>query len=110
MSFLTVTDDAKNYFLKVMKEHSKNNVLIKVTMRGCNGLTPSIDFTEDNSVLSNNSKINLQDDYNLIIDKSAEMFLIGATIGWKTDKLSSHLTWDIPMSTGTCGCGESFSV
>ena len=46
----------------------------------------------------------------VLVDKKATLFLIGTTMDYKIDKLTSGFTFENPNEKGRCGCGESFHV
>jgi len=46
----------------------------------------------------------------LLIDPKAVMFLLGAEMDFKVDKLSSGFVFNNPNQTSACGCGESVTL
>ena len=46
----------------------------------------------------------------LILDKTAELFVIGCTVDYVTEFGGSYLKVINPNATAQCGCGESFAV
>ena len=46
----------------------------------------------------------------LVVDPLAEMYLAGSEVDYVEELGGSYLTVENPMSTGSCGCGESFGV
>lgn len=50
------------------------------------------------------------DDKKLLIDPKALMFLIGMTIDYASSSVLQEFVFSNPNATGTCGCGESFTV
>jgi iron-sulfur cluster assembly protein len=46
----------------------------------------------------------------VIIDKKAQLTLLGTEMDYVETKLSSEFVFNNPNIKGTCGCGESFSV
>ena len=46
----------------------------------------------------------------LVVDKIAEMFVIGCTIDYVKEFGGSYLKVVNPNATAQCGCGESFAV
>ena len=46
----------------------------------------------------------------LFIDAKAQLTLLGTEMDFVEDKLTSEFVFHNPNITGTCGCGESFSV
>ena len=46
----------------------------------------------------------------LVVDPLAEMYLAGSEVDYVEELGGSYLTVKNPMSTSSCGCGESFGV
>jgi iron-sulfur cluster assembly accessory protein len=46
----------------------------------------------------------------VIIDKKAQLTLLGTEMDFVETTLSSEFVFNNPNIKGTCGCGESFSV
>lgn len=51
-----------------------------------------------------------QDGVKIFIDKKAQLTLLGTEMDYQETKLASEFVFNNPNITGTCGCGESFSV
>ena len=71
---------------------------------GCAGFNYGFTLEEDKQ----------EDDFvidNLIVDAMSMQYFEGATIDYKTDKLTgSQFVISNPNAKTTCGCGSSFSV
>lgn len=52
----------------------------------------------------------LQDGATVFIDKKAQMSILGTEMDYAESKLASEFVFNNPNITGTCGCGESFSM
>lgn len=52
----------------------------------------------------------LQDGARILIDKKAQLSLLGTEMDFVENKLSSEFVFNNPNIKGTCGCGESFSL
>lgn len=52
----------------------------------------------------------IQDGVRVIIDRKAQLSLLGTEMDFVENKLSSEFVFNNPNIKGTCGCGESFSV
>ncbi|KAG7155122.1 Iron-sulfur cluster assembly 1-like [Homarus americanus] len=46
----------------------------------------------------------------VIIDKKAQLTLLGTEMDYVKSKLSAEFVFNNPNIKGTCGCGESFSI
>lgn len=44
------------------------------------------------------------------IEPMALFSVVGTTMDWEEDELTSEFTFNNPNSKGECGCGESFNV
>ena len=46
----------------------------------------------------------------VLIDPKAVLFLLGAEMDFKSDRLGSSFTFRNPNETSSCGCGESVAI
>ena len=109
-NILSITDSASNQIKKIMTNAPKDadSIVVGIESSGCNGYSYKIDFA-NSSDLKNFEKVG-NDDVKVLIDPKATMFLIGSTMDYKIDKLSSRFVFENPNEKSTCGCGESFSI
>jgi iron-sulfur cluster assembly protein len=80
---------------------------ISVSTKGCSGMSYDMNWVaeagpQDETVKSHGLTV--------LVDRKASLFLIGTTMDYKTDKLTSGFTFENPNEKGRCGCGESFHV
>lgn len=52
----------------------------------------------------------IQDGARILIDKKAQLSLLGTEMDFVENKLSAEFVFNNPNIKGTCGCGESFSL
>jgi len=105
---LTLTPSAENRVKQLIKDQPKYiGLKIGVKTRGCNGMSYVLDYAEKKEKLDEEV---LQNGVKLFIDKKAQMTLLGTEMDFQDSKLASEFVFNNPNITGTCGCGESFSV
>lgn len=52
----------------------------------------------------------VQEGVRVIIDRKAQLTLLGTEMDYVETQLSSEFVFNNPNIKGTCGCGESFSI
>ncbi|MEO7655194.1 MAG: iron-sulfur cluster assembly accessory protein [Sphingomicrobium sp.] len=82
-------------------------VRLSTPRRGCSGLAYSVDYvTEANPM---DEKIETAGG-TFFVDGASILYLIGSTMDWVEDDFAAGFTFANPNATGSCGCGESFTV
>ncbi|XP_047359287.1 iron-sulfur cluster assembly 1 homolog, mitochondrial [Vespa velutina] len=105
---LTLTPNAVKKIKEILDNKSEYiGLKVGVKQRGCNGLSYTLDYAKEKSQLDEEV---VQDGVRIIIDKKAQLSLLGTEMDYIENKLSSEFVFNNPNIKGTCGCGESFSV
>tara|TARA_B100000965_G_scaffold405853_1_gene441562 strand:+ start:308 stop:613 length:306 start_codon:yes stop_codon:yes gene_type:complete len=100
---IKITETAKNYLTNTTEKNSKKYAYLAVNGGGCSGFQYEWDMTDD---LEKGTLI----ENILVIDKTAEMFVIGCTVDYVNEFGGSYLKVINPNATAQCGCGESFAI
>ena len=74
---------------------------------GCAGMSYTVEFAENVAPLD---EIIEDKGVKVLIDPKAVLFLLGAEMDFKVDRLSSTFTFRNPNETSACGCGESVAI
>ena len=95
--------------LKALYEGGEAGRLLRIAVstKGCSGMSYDMGWVDapgpqDEVVVSHGLRV--------LVDRKATLFLIGTTMDYKVDKLTSGFTFENPNEKGRCGCGESFHV
>ena len=100
---VTITEKAKEYMQSVS---DGGYVTLGVKGGGCSGFTYVWDLKSN---LPDTEWSNPIEDV-LVVDPIAEIYLLGSTVDYIEELGGSFLSITNPISTSSCGCGESFGV
>jgi iron-sulfur cluster assembly accessory protein len=100
---VTLTDKAKDYLTEMVWAQDKKYAFLSVNGGGCSGFQYKWDMLDEAT------DGQLVDEI-LVVDRIAEMFVIGCTVDYVTEFGGSYLKVINPNAVASCGCGESFAV
>ena len=100
---IQITDSAKEYLTSMTESERKRFAYLSVLGGGCSGFQYKWDMVDEEK-----DGIIIEDI--LVVDKIAEMFVIGCTVDYVKEFGGSYLKVVNPNATAQCGCGESFAV
>ena len=100
---VTITESAKQYLNSV---RGNDYVSLGVQGGGCAGFQYIWGLKSDNPSVDWSDPI---DDV-LVVDPVAELYILGSTVDYVNELGGSFLAIKNPMSTSSCGCGESFGI
>jgi iron-sulfur cluster assembly protein len=106
---ITLTTAAQDRIAELMARAPAGAVGVKLSTprRGCSGLAYSVDYvTEENPL---DEKI-VTPGGTFYVDGASVLYLIGSVMDWREDDFAAGFVFDNPNATGSCGCGESFTV
>lgn len=105
---LTLTQNAVKKVEQLLKNQPEAMGLkVGVRQRGCNGLSYTLSYATEKGKFDEEV---VQDGVRVIIDKKAQLTLLGTEMDYVESKLASEFVFNNPNIKGTCGCGESFSI
>ena len=107
---ISITDNAVEQIKKILSNapNDIDSVVVGIDKSGCSGYSYKLDFAKS-SEIKNFEFVN-KDGAKVFVDPKATIYLLGSTMDYKTDKLSSRFVFENPNEKSTCGCGESFSI
>ena len=106
---MSVTDAAAARVKEIVAAADKPIVGVRVGVKngGCAGMSYTMEFAE---AVAANDEVVEDKGVKLLIDPKALLFLLGAEMDFKVDKLSASFVFNNPNETSACGCGESVAI
>ncbi len=106
---MSLTDAAASRVKDIIANADKPIAGLRVGVKngGCAGMSYTMEFAESVTPLD---EVVEDKGVKVLIDPKAVLFLLGAEMDFKVDKLSSTFTFRNPNETSACGCGESVAI
>jgi iron-sulfur cluster assembly protein len=106
---VTLTPAAEARITELMSQAPADALGVKLSTprRGCSGLAYSVDYVTAADPLDERIET---PGGSFFIDGASVLYLIGSVMDWKEDDFSAGFVFQNPNATGSCGCGESFTV
>jgi iron-sulfur cluster assembly protein len=106
---ITLTDAANARIAELMSRAPDGAIGVKLSTprRGCSGLAYSVDYVSEENPMD--EKIETPGG-SFYVDGASVLYLIGSVMDWREDDFAAGFVFDNPNATGSCGCGESFTV
>ena len=94
---------------ELLKEEDNDSLMLRVYISGggCSGF--QYGFTYDEEVGDGDTVVE-NEGVKLLVDPMSFQYLAGSEIDFSDDPFNQHFIIRNPNSTGTCGCGSSFSA
>lgn len=104
---ITLTEAAQKR-IETLTRDKEGIVGLRVSLksRGCAGLSYTYELAS--AILPSDITIACGETH-LLIDREAEMFLIGSTLDFQKNDFGEAFSFNNPNEAGRCGCGESFT-
>ena len=106
---IILTSAAEARIAELMARAPEGSVGVKLSTprRGCSGLAYSVDYVSEENPLD--EKIETSGGV-FYVDSASVLYLVGSTMDWCEDDFAAGFVFANPNATGSCGCGESFTV
>jgi iron-sulfur cluster assembly protein len=104
---LTPASEARIAELMAKAPQDAIGVKLSTPRRGCSGLAYSVDYVTE--AVPFDEKIQTPGGV-LYIDGGSVLYLVGSVMDWVEDEFAAGFVFNNPNATGSCGCGESFTV
>ena len=106
---MRLTDAAAERIKAVMANAARPIAAVRVGVKngGCAGMSYFMEYAESVNPLD---EVIEDKGVRILIDPKAVLFLLGAEMDFKVDRLSSTFTFRNPNETSACGCGESVAI
>lgn len=101
---VTITPAAEARIVRLMADKKAGGLRIGLKKGGCAGMEYTMELAE---AANPGDEIVEQGGARVMIAPTAQMFLFGTQIDYKTDLLDSGFRFINPNVTESCGCGES---
>ena len=104
---LTPASEARIAELMSKAPEGAIGVKLSTPRRGCSGLAYSVDYVSE--AIAFDEKIETPGGV-LYIDGGSVLYLVGSIMDWVEDEFAAGFVFNNPNASGSCGCGESFTV
>ena len=109
MKVMSLTEAAAARVKEIMAGSDKPAAALRVGVRngGCAGMSYTMELAESIEPLD---EVIEDKGVKVLIDPKAVLFLLGAQMDFKSDRLGASFTFSNPNETSACGCGESVAI
>lgn len=106
---VALTPSAEQRIADLLAKAPEGTIGVKLSTprRGCSGLAYSVDYVSEETPFD--EKIETPGGV-FYIDGASVLYLVGSTMDWREDDFTAGFVFTNPNATGSCGCGESFTV
>jgi iron-sulfur cluster assembly protein len=108
---VNITENAAKAVMEVMagEQLSPDDTFLRVAVKGggCSGLSYDLGFDKEKRV---GDVVVEKDGVKLVIDLRSQVYLAGTTLDYTSGLAGRGFFFSNPHASGTCGCGNSFSV
>ncbi len=106
---VTMTQKALDHIRhEISKQGHGIGIRLGTKKSGCNGYAYVIDIIDE--IKTNEFQFVIANDMTLVVDKKDWSLVKGTQLDYVREGINHKLMYRNPNETGSCGCGESFSV
>ena len=107
---VALTASAAQEAKRLIEKEQKPNLGLRVGIKGggCSGMTYVM--TLDDATPKQDDHVFEHDGVKIIVDAKSYLYLDGTTLDFNSSLMGGGFEFKNPNSTGSCGCGTSFSV
>jgi iron-sulfur cluster assembly protein len=105
---ISITENAAKQIKRQLEKRNQGiGLKIGVKKSGCSGYAYTLEYSDN---LAENDTVFENFGVKVIVNQSDLEFVNGIQLDYRKEGLNEAFKFDNPNVTGTCGCGESFSV
>jgi len=106
---MSLTDAAAERIRQIIEKSDEPlaGLRLGVENSGCAGLGYTMEYA---AKAKEGDEVVRDKGVTLFIDPKAVLFLLGATMDFRRQKMSAGFVFDNPNQTSACGCGESVQI
>ncbi|KAL0482009.1 iron-sulfur cluster assembly 1, mitochondrial [Acrasis kona] len=105
---ISITEAAAQQINRLMSKNKESvGIKLGVKRKGCNGLSYTMDYSSEKPKFFEEVD---EKGVKVFIDPKALMYVVGTTMDYIENEISSEFTFNNPNAKSKCGCGESFNV
>jgi iron-sulfur cluster assembly protein len=105
---ITLTDAAADRISSFLENRGKGvGLRLGVKTSGCSGMAYVVEFADE---IEATDTVFEDHDLKIIIDPKSLVYLDGTEMDFAKEGLSEGFKFNNPNESGSCGCGESFTV
>lgn len=107
-SLVLLTEPAGRKLLELIAREQDGEFLrVKITGGGCNGLVYKMLFTEE---IKRGDIIVQSSGVQVLVDSKSALYLRGTKLDFSDKMVGGGFKFTNPNASGSCSCGESFSI
>jgi iron-sulfur cluster assembly protein len=109
MKVMSLTEAAASRVKEIMAGAERPTAGLRVGVRngGCAGMSYTMELADNVQPLD---EVIEDKGVKVLIDPKAVLFLLGAEMDYRADRLGSSFSFRNPNETSSCGCGESVAI